>query len=247
MENDTKSKGERIAKVIARAGICSRRDAERLISEGRVKLNGKVLDTPATIVTSGDDIRVNGKALPQKEPTRLFLYHKPSGLVTTARDEKGRKTVFDNLPDGLPRVVSVGRLDLNTEGLLLLTNDGELARALELPSTGWVRRYRVRAHGSVTQDRLDTLQKGVTVNGIKYGPIDAKLEKKQGTNTWLVVSLSEGKNREVRRVLESLNLTVNRLIRLSYGPFQLGKLPKGSAREVSAKVLSEQCKGMFKT
>lgn len=246
MENEPKSKGERIAKVIARAGICSRRDAERLIADGRVQLNGSVLETPACVVAEGDRVEVDGRPLPQKEKTRLFLYHKPSGLVTSARDEKGRKTVFASLPGGLPRLVSVGRLDLNTEGLLLLTNDGELARYLELPATGWVRRYRVRAHGQVTQDRLDRLQNGVTVEGVRYGPITATLEKPQGGNVWLSVALQEGKNREVRRVMDTLGLKVNRLLRLSYGPFQLGKIPRGMVREVSQKVLREQCAGFFK-
>lgn len=246
MDKEPGSKGERIAKVMARAGVCSRRDAEKMIAAGRVCLNGAVLQTPATVVTHADTITVDGKPLQAKEPTRLFLYHKPAGLVTTARDEKGRKTVFDALPPALPRVVSVGRLDLTTEGLLLLTNDGELARYLELPSTGWVRRYRVRAHGRVTQERLDTLKKGITVDGVKYGAITAQLEKNQGANMWMMLSLTEGKNREVRRVLEALDLRVNRLIRLSYGPFQLGKLPEGAVQEITPKVLKEQCAGFFK-
>lgn len=239
-------KGERIAKVMARAGLCSRREAESWIAAGRVSVNGQKLTTPACVVTAEDKIVVDGKALPQKEQTRLFLHHKPAGLVTTNKDEKGRATVFDKLPEGLPRVVSVGRLDLNTEGLLLLTNDGELARYLELPATGWIRRYRVRAHGSVTQERLDKLKNGMTHKGVKYGPIIAELEKPQGSNVWMTVSLTEGKNREIRNVMEALGLKVNRLIRLSYGPFQLGKLPEGSVMEVSQKMLKEQVSGFFK-
>lgn len=251
MQKDRESKeepkeGERIAKVMARAGLCSRREAEAWIAAGRVSVNGAVLTTPACVVTGADEIVVDGKALPKKESTRLFLHHKPAGLVTTNKDEKGRATVFDELPEGLPRVVSVGRLDLNTEGLLLLTNDGELARYLELPATGWVRVYRVRAHGSVTQERLDKLKNGLTHQGVKYGPITATLEKPQGSNIWLTVSLAEGKNREVRNVMEALGLKVNRLIRLSYGPFQLGKLPVGSVLEIKGAFLKQQIPGFFK-
>lgn len=238
--------GERIAKVMARAGLCSRREAESWITAGRVSVNGKVLSTPACVVTDRDDIVVDGNPLPKKETTRLFLHHKPAGLVTTNKDERGRDTVFDKLPDGLPRVVSVGRLDLNTEGLLLLTNDGELARYLELPATGWVRVYRVRAHGNVTQERLDKLKNGLTYEGVKYGPIIATLEKPQGSNVWLNVSLTEGKNREIRNVMEALGLKVNRLIRLSYGPFQLGKLPVGSVLEIKGQFLKQQIPGFFK-
>ena len=240
------SKGERIAKVMARAGVCSRREAERMIADGRVSVNGALLHTPATLVSGDDEIVIDGKALPQKQATRLFLYHKPEGLVTTARDEKGRKTVFDALPQGLPRVVSVGRLDLNTEGLLLLTNDGGLSRHLELPATGWVRTYRVRAFGKTSQKKLDTLSKGMTVEGVKYGPIKAEFESQQGSNVWLTLSLAEGKNREVRRVLEALGLQVNRLIRTSYGPFELGKLEKGSVMEVPDKVMKQKCPEYFK-
>ena len=241
MEKSDQSKAERIAKVMARAGVCSRREAERYIADGRVSVNGQVLETPAFTVTQSDKIYVDGKPLPQKEQTRLFIYHKPVGLVTTARDEKGRKTVFDDLPDDLPRVVSVGRLDLNTEGLLLLTNDGELSRALELPSTGWVRRYRVRVHGSISQNRLKSLQKGVIVEGVTYGRIEAILEKSQGSNQWISMSLTEGKNREIRKVLNHLGVEVNRLIRISYGPFQLGSMPRSAVKEIKPKVIQEQC------
>lgn len=241
-----KHKEERIAKRIARAGLCSRRDAERWIADGRVVVNGKKLDTPAFLVGAGDDIRVDGKPLPGAERTRLFLYHKPEGLVTTNRDEKGRDTVFANLPKELPRVVSVGRLDLNTEGLLLLTNDGELSRYLELPSTGWKRKYRVRVHGPVDQGKLARLKNGITVDGIKYQSIEASFEKQQGTNSWLLVNLREGKNREIRKVMEALGLQVNRLIRTDYGPFSLGKLPKGTTQEVEERILREQIKGFFK-
>jgi len=237
---------ERIAKVIARAGLCSRRDAEVWILEGRVRVNGKRLESPAFTVSEDDNIIVDGKPLPQKEQTRLFLYNKPAGLVTTARDEKGRDTVFANLPKGLPRVVSVGRLDLNSEGLLLLTNDGELARYLELPATGWLRRYRVRVHGMPQAEQLAKLSKGVTVEGVKYGPIEAVIERQQASNCWLEVSLREGKNREIRRVMEHLGLPVSRLIRLSFGPFQLGNLPEGAAKEIDGKTIREQVSGFFK-
>ncbi len=229
-----------MAKFLARAGVCSRRDAERLIADGRVKLNGRVLDTPAVKVTAADKVQVDGKPIAAAEPTRLWRYHKPAGLVTTHRDPAGRATVFENLPAALPRVVSVGRLDLNSEGLLLLTNDGELARRLELPANGWLRRYRARAFGRVTQEELDQLKGGITVDGVRYGPIEAKLERGQGANAWITVAISEGKNREVRRVLDALGLKVNRLIRTSYGPFQLGTLAPGEVDEIPGKVLREQ-------
>jgi 23S rRNA pseudouridine2605 synthase len=235
-----KKAGERIAKVLARAGLASRRDAEEWIVQGRVSVNGRVINSPALDVTASDAIAVDGKPLPPRERTRLFLYHKPRGLMTTHADPEGRPTVFDNLPEGLPRLISVGRLDFNTEGLLLLTNDGGLARVLELPETGWLRRYRVRAHGEVTQARLDELKNGVEVDGVKYGPVDATLEREQGTNVWLVFAIREGKNREVRNVLSHLGLDVNRLIRISYGPFQLGELAEGEAAEVKSRVLREQ-------
>ncbi len=231
---------ERIAKVMARAGLCSRRDAERWIAEGRVSVDGKVLTTPAVTVTDASDIRVDGKPLPEPERARLWRYHKPTGLVTTHRDEKGRPTVFAALPAELPRLISIGRLDLNSEGLLLLTNDGTLARRLELPATGWIRRYRVRVHGIVEPARLGTLERGVTIDGAAYGPIRAQLDRQQGSNAWITLSLREGRNREVRRVLEHLDYPVTRLIRLAYGPFQLGNLARGEIEEVQKKVLAEQ-------
>ncbi|MGD9966535.1 MAG: pseudouridine synthase [Hyphomonadaceae bacterium] len=231
---------ERIAKFLARAGICSRRDAEKLIGEGRVKLNGRVLDTPATKVTSADQVMVDDRLVNAVEPTRLWRYHKPSGLVTTHRDPAGRATVFEHLPAAMPRVISVGRLDLTSEGLLLLTNDGTLARKLELPANGWLRRYRARAFGRVTQEELDRLKQGVIVDGVRYGSIDAKLERGGAANAWITVSLTEGKNREVRRVLDSLGLKVNRLIRTAYGPFQLGTLQPGAVEEIPRKVLKQQ-------
>ena len=239
-ESKSPPEGERIAKVMARAGLCSRRDAERWIADGRVRLNGKVLSTPATTVTDKDNIEVDGKPLPKAEDTRMWRYHKPQGLVTSARDEKGRRTIFDALPDDLPRVISIGRLDINTEGLLLLTNDGEVARTLELPATGWLRRYRVRAHGAITQGQLDSLKDGVEIEGIRYGSIEAKLERAQGHNAWITMALREGKNREIKRVLEHLGLTVNRLIRMSYGPFQLGDLKAGDVSEVRGGALRDQ-------
>ncbi|WP_417693496.1 pseudouridine synthase [Roseibium sp.] len=234
------TKGERIAKVMARAGLCSRRDAEVWIANGRVELNGKLLETPAVTVTGKDQVLVDGEPMPTRERTRLWLYHKPRGLVTTNKDPEGRKTVFERLPAELPRVLAVGRLDINTEGLLLLTNDGGLARVLELPATGWLRRYKVRAYGKVTQPDLDTLAEGVAIDGVLYGAIEATLDKEQGDNVWLSVNLREGKNREVKRVLEHLGLTVNRLIRLSFGPFQLMDLAEGEVREIRGRVLRDQ-------
>ena len=239
-EPKPKKAGERIAKVVARAGLASRRDAEEWITQGRVTVNGRVINSPALDVTANDVIAVDGKVLPPRERTRLFMYHKPRGLMTTHADPEGRPTVFDNLPQGLPRLISIGRLDFNTEGLLLLTNDGGLARALELPDTGWLRRYRVRAHGEVTQAQLDELKKGVEVDGVKYGSIDATLERDQGANVWLVFAIREGKNREVRNVMAHLGLEVNRLIRVSYGPFQLGELAESQVEEVKTRVLREQ-------
>lgn len=239
-EPKPKKAGERIAKVLARAGLASRRDAEEIVTQGRVTVNGRVINSPALDITENDVVAVDGKPLPPRERTRLFMYHKPRGLMTTHADPEGRPTVFDNLPEGLPRLISIGRLDFNTEGLLLLTNDGGLARTLEHPDTGWLRRYRVRAHGEVTQAQLDQLKDGVEVDGVKYGPIDAKLERDQSANVWVVFAIREGKNREVRNVMAHLGLEVNRLIRISYGPFQLGELEEGKVEEVKTRVLREQ-------
>lgn len=230
----------RIAKFLARAGVASRREAERMIENGRVKLNGKVLESPAVNVTEKDKIEVDDKPIGAIERTRLWLYHKPSGLVTTNNDPEGRKTVFEQLPEDLPRVVSIGRLDINTEGLLLLTNDGGLARTLELPSTGWLRRYRVRAHGKIDQKKLDELKDGIAVDGVLYGSIEASLDRVQGSNVWITMGLREGKNREIKVVLGALGLDVNRLIRLSYGPFQLGEIGEGTAVEIKGRMLRDQ-------
>jgi 23S rRNA pseudouridine2605 synthase len=232
--------GERIAKVIARAGLASRREAEAWIAAGRVVVNGEEIRSPALNVTPTDRVTVDGQPLPVRERTRLFLFHKPRGLVTTHADPQGRPTVFDALPKHLPRLISVGRLDANTEGLLLLTNDGGLARTLELPSTGWTRRYRVRANGKVTQLRLDRLRHGIEIDGVRYGSIDARLDREQGANVWLTFAMREGKNREVKNVLGHLGLAVNRLIRVSFGPFQLGELPVGAVEEVRTRHLREQ-------
>lgn len=231
---------ERIAKVMARAGVASRRDSEAMIAEGRVSVNGTVLESPAFDVKPTDVVLVDGEPLPARERTRLWLYHKPRGLVTTNHDPEGRPTVFEALPEELPRVLSIGRLDINTEGLLLLTNDGGLARVLELPETGWLRRYRVRAFGEVTQDKLDTVKDGVEIDGVHYGPVIARFERQQGFNTWLTVDLREGKNREVKTVLEHLGLAVNRLIRISFGPFQLGEIEEGEVEEIRSRVLQDQ-------
>ncbi len=238
---DAPADADRIAKVLARAGIASRRDAEKLIAEGRVKLNGAVVTEPGTKVGKGDILQVDGKVVGAAEPTRLWRFHKPEGLVTTHRDEKGRATVFDHVAKlGLPRVISVGRLDLNSEGLLLLTNDGALARRLELPETGWTRRYRVRFFGTLKDADLERIANGATIDGVRYGPIEASLERAKGMYGWASVALKEGKNREVRRVFEHLGVKVARLIRVAYGPFQLGQLQPGAAEEVSGKVLKEQ-------
>lgn len=230
----------RIAKALARAGLCSRREAETWITEGRVSVNGKVITSPALNVGPRDRIVVDGEPLPMAEPARLWRYHKPKGLVTTHKDPEGRPTVFETLPKDMPRVISIGRLDFNTEGLLLLTNDGELARHLELPATGWLRKYRVRAFGDVTQAQLDALKEGIELDGVRYGPIEATLDQKQGSNVWLTIGLREGKNREVRKILGSLNLTVNRLIRISFGPFQLLDLEQGTVESVRRRVLADQ-------
>ncbi len=241
--------GERVAKALARAGVASRREVERYIAEGRVGLNGRTLDTPAMKVEPGDVLTVDGQPVAAAEPTRVWRYHKPVGLLTSNKDPQGRPTVFEALPTGLPRVISVGRLDLNSEGLLLLTNDGGLARALELPANAWVRQYRARAYGRATQEMLDRLKDGITVEGVEYGPIQARLDKVQrgggytegsSANCWISVSLHEGKNREVRRVLEALGLKVNRLVRLAYGPFALTTLPLGALEEVGPRVIREQ-------
>lgn len=231
---------ERLAKFMAHSGVCSRRDAEELIKQKRVTVNGEIIDTPAYNVEGTEKILLDGEKLPEIEQTRLWLYHKPAGLLTTHKDTEARATVFEHLPIGLPRVISVGRLDLNSEGLLLLTNNGELSRKLELPENGWSRRYKVRVHGFVNKNKLADLAKGATVDGINYGPVKVELESQNGTNSWLVVTLSEGKNREIRKLMKSIGLEVARLIRLSYGPFQLGSLKKGEVREVPQKVLKEQ-------
>ena len=246
--DEQEHKGERIAKVMARAGLCSRREAERWIEDGRVSVNGAVLESAACVVGPGDEVKVDGKALAAAEAARLYLYHKPAGLVTSHKDERGRKTVFDALPKDLGRVVSVGRLDLNSEGLLLLTNDGGLARYLELPSTGWSRRYRVRVLGDVDEGRLKDLRGGITVDGVRYKSIKAELERnKDAANQWISVTLHEGKNREIRKVMAALGLQVNRLIRTGYGPFELGKMKRGDVQQIEDKVLRAQVAGYFKS
>lgn len=232
--------GERIAKVLSRAGVASRREAERMIELGEVKVNGKVITSPALNVTDKDVILINGEPLAEPEPARVWLYYKPEGLVTSNNDEKGRDTVFDNLPPDMPRVMSIGRLDLNSEGLLLLTNDGELKRRLELPSTGWLRKYRVRVNGNPTDPDLEPLRKGITVEGEKFQAMSVVLDRIQGANAWLTVGIREGKNREIRRAMSAINLTVNRLIRISYGPFRLGDLEPGQVEEIKQKILRGQ-------
>ncbi|WP_172326910.1 pseudouridine synthase [Mangrovicoccus sp. HB161399] len=239
-ETPSSPAGERIAKVLARAGVASRREAETIIAEGRVRVNGKIINSPALNVTDSDRILVDGAPLAEAEPPRLWLYHKPAGLVTTAKDEKGRETIFDKLPEDMPRVMSVGRLDLNSEGLLLLTNDGAIKRKLELPATGWLRKYRVRVKGTPEDKTLEPLRKGVTVEGERFQPMEISLDRQQGANAWLTVGLREGKNREIRRAMESVGLVVNRLIRVSYGPFRLNELAPGAVEEVKARVLKDQ-------
>ena len=237
---DAPSGPERIAKHIARAGVCSRREAEARIADGRVTVNGETIMTPALNVSATDSITVDGKPLPPREPARLWRYNKPRGLIVSDRDEKGRQTVFDTLPDSLPRVLSVGRLDLDSEGLLLLTNDGGLARHLELPSTGWSRKYRVRVQGQVDAAALEPLADGITIDGIRYGRVTARLDRQMASNAWLTVAIREGRNREVRRIMEHLGHQVSRLIRVSYGPFQLGELPSGSVDAVKPRILADQ-------
>lgn len=237
---DLTPKGDRIAKVLARAGIASRRGAEEIIAAGRVSVNGQKIDSPALNVTDTDRITVDGKALADPEPERMWLYHKPAGLVTSDADEKGRRTIYDALPDDMPRVMSIGRLDITSEGLLLLTNDGAIKRKLELPSTGWMRRYRVRINGRPTEASLEPLRKGITVDGERFQPMHVTLDRQQGANAWLTVGLREGKNREIRRAMESIGLVVNRLIRVSYGPFQLGDLKPGAVEEIRRKTLRDQ-------
>jgi len=240
MTDKLSPEGDRIAKFLSRAGVASRRDVERMITAGRISLNGKILDTPAVKVTERDRILVDGKPVAEKEQARMWLYHKPLGLVTSAKDEKGRRTVFDDLPEALPRVMTVGRLDINSEGLLLLTNDGELKRRLELPSTGWTRKYRVRVKGTPSDTMLAPLRKGVTVDGERFLPMAVTLDRQQGANAWLTIGLREGKNREIRRALETVGLAVNRLIRVSYGPFQLKELKASEVEEIRQKVMRDQ-------
>lgn len=242
---DTPNKGDRIAKVLSRAGIASRREAERMIEAGRVTVNGKVIPSPALTVTASDKITVDGKPVEEPEPARLWLYHKPTGLVTTERDEKGRDTVFANMPADMPRVMSVGRLDINSEGLLLLTNDGGIKRKLELPATGWLRKYRVRVNGIVTDELLAPLKRGITVDGERFQGMNISIDRQQGSNAWLTVGIREGKNREIRRAFDAVFLPVNRLIRVSYGPFKLGELPAGEVEEIKGRILRDQL-GMTK-
>ncbi|WP_437342864.1 pseudouridine synthase [Ruegeria arenilitoris] len=238
--SNTPPPGDRIAKVLARAGIASRREAERMIEAGRVTVNGKTIDSPALNVTPSDRITVDGKPVAEPEPARLWLYHKPTGLVTTNRDEKGRPTIFDNLPEDMPRVMSVGRLDLNSEGLLLLTNDGGIKRKLELPSTGWLRKYRVRINGRPKDEDFAPLRQGLVIEGERFQPMTVSLDRQQGANAWLTIGLREGKNREIRRAIEDIGFTVNRLLRVSYGPFQLGDLKPGEVEEIRRRVLRDQ-------
>ena len=240
MTDYTPPAGDRIAKVLSRAGVASRREAERMIEDGRVSVNGKIIDSPARNVTSADKIVVDGKNVGAPDVARIWLYHKPTGLVTSERDEKDRPTVFGSLPESMPRVMSIGRLDISSEGLLLLTNDGGVKRRLELPSTGWLRRYRVRINGSVSEAKLDQLRAGITVDGVNYQPMIVTFDRQQGANAWLTVSIREGKNREIRRTMEAIGVTVNRLIRVSYGPFQLNDLKAGAVEELKQRVVRDQ-------
>ncbi len=246
-QSDQNLTGERIAKVMARAGLCSRREAERWIADGRVSVDGAIIDSPALNVSPNADIRVDGNPLPDRQPTKVWRYHKPAGRLTTRKDPEGRPTIYEGLPPELATAITVGRLDMNSEGLLLLTNDGGLARHLELPSTGWIRKYRVRVHGSVDPKALEGLVNGVTIDGVNYGPISATLERQVNSNAWILMALREGKNREIRRVMEHLGYSVSRLIRTSFGPFQLGKLPRGSVEEVPARVLASHLPANLKT
>jgi 23S rRNA pseudouridine2605 synthase len=240
MTQNPTPQGDRIAKILARAGVASRREAERMIEARRVTVNGKTIDSPALNVTSSDRITVDGKPLKEPEPSRLWLYHKPAGLVTTTSDEQGRKTIYDELPEDLPRVMSVGRLDLNSEGLLLLTNDGGIKRKLELPATGWLRKYRVRINGRPQDKDFEPLRKGVTVEGERFQPMTITLDRQQGANAWVTIGLREGKNREIRRAMEEIGYSVNRLLRVSYGPFQLGDLKPGQVEELRRRVVRDQ-------
>ena len=244
-EKSGPKQSERIAKFIARAGLCSRREAEAWIEDGRVQVNGKTITSPALNVVGTDAIKVDGKLVQVTEPPRIWRFHKPAGCLTTNRDPQGRPTIFDVLPKGLPRVMTVGRLDFSTEGLLLLTNDGDLARWLEHPDTGWTRRYRARVHGNVTPVVADRLKKGVTVDGVRYRPAIIEVESKQGTNTWVSITLTEGKNREVKKLMEAFDLPVTRLLRVAYGQFQLGKLPKGAVEEIPQRAVHDYCRDFF--
>ncbi len=235
---DENKKDERVAKIIARAGLCSRREAERLILRGLVRVDGELITSPALNISAKAKIDVAGNPLPDPQPTRMWRYHKPAGRLTTRRDPEGRPTIYDGLPLELSQAITIGRLDMSSEGLLLLTNDGGLARRLELPKTGWLRKYRVRVHGIINSNELDQLAHGITIDGIHYGPVTATLERQIKSNAWVNIALREGKNREIRRLMEHLGYSVNRLIRISFGPFQLGKLTRGNVEEVSSRILS---------